>query len=100
MLSNELTKPIDDLTGLKGRYDIALSWASDTGAHALAPGGFGGDHNHGGTRGSAAAGSDDRSGPALLDALQSQLGLKLVAGERSAARIFIVDHIARVPVPN
>jgi uncharacterized protein (TIGR03435 family) len=99
MLSNELTKPIDDLTGLKGRYDITLNWASDTSTHALAPGGFGGDHNHAGPSGGA-AGSNDQSWPALLDALQSQLGLKLVAGERSVARVFIVDSIAKAPVPN
>jgi uncharacterized protein (TIGR03435 family) len=100
MLSNELTKPIDDLTGLKGHYDISLNWASNTGAHALAPGGFGGDHNHAGPSGGAAGGSDDQSWPALLDALQSQLGLKLVAGERSAARVFIVDSITKAPLPN
>ena len=100
VLSDELTRPIDDQTGLTGRYDISLSWSSDSGAHAVAAGGFGGDHNHSGAPGGAPGTTDERSGPALLDALQSQLGLKLVDAERATVRIFIVDRVNKVPLPN
>jgi uncharacterized protein (TIGR03435 family) len=36
----------------------------------------------------------------LFEALQSQLGLKLVQGDKVTARIFIVDHIEKDPVSN
>ena len=82
------------------RSNISLSWSSDSGAHAVAAGGFGGDHNHNLTPGGAPGTTDERPGPALLDALQSQLGLKLVDAERATVRIFIVDHVNKVPLPN
>ena len=100
MLSNELAKPVDDQTGLKGKYDISLSWTSDNNNAVVHAGGdFGGDHNHGGG-GGGAAGPADGSGPTLFGALESQLGLRLVEGEKSATRVFIVDHIEKVPTSN
>lgn len=100
-IANQLSKPVDDQTGLSGKYDIRLSWAGagdDTHSHLDgAPGGFdGAGHDHGG----ASPASDNVSGPTLFEALQSQLGLKLVAAEKSKARIFVVDHVEKTPRGN
>ncbi len=107
VLSDQLGRPVDDQTGLKGKYDIRLSWAAEsTGGSPGHAGGTAGEGDHGGhggptgAPGSAGTTSGDGSGPGLLEALQTQLGLKLVQGDKSAARIFVVDHIEKLPVSN
>jgi uncharacterized protein (TIGR03435 family) len=105
MLSDQLNLPVDDQTGLRGKYDIALTWAGDlshSGSHA--EGGWSGSHaDHGGGP-AAPAGSDagpaDASGPTLFEALQSQLGLKLVPSNQAAARVFVIDHVQPLPTEN
>ena len=107
VLANQLAKPVDDQTGLTGKYDIRLSWAGET-AHSAnhPPGGSGGfdggaGHDHGGGGGgNASARSDTASGPTLFEALQSQLGLKLAPASKSTARIFVVDHVEKAPTAN
>ena len=103
-LADRILKPVDDRTGLSGKYDIFLSWSGDvTPNHPEGSSGHAGGAAHGDHGGSAPAGSSpsgDASGPALFDALQSQLGLKLVASKKSVARIFIVDHVERTPTAN
>ena len=107
MLANQLGKPVDDQTGLTGKYDIVLNWAGDT-AHSAnhpagGPGGYdgGAGHDHGGGGGAGpSARADNASGLTLFGALQSQLGLRLVAGPKSVARIFVVDHVEKSPTAN
>ncbi len=112
ILADQLSVPVDDRTGLAGKYDIALNWSGtgvNNGAHGA--GGGGGDHgpggwngDHGGGGGGAAAGGAarpvDGSGPTLFDALQSQLGLRLVPSEQTVARILVVDHVEPLPTSN
>ena len=73
-LANELNEtvghPVEDLTGLKGRYDFKLEWTPDSSAVATGP--------------AAASGAGD-TGPDLFTAIQQQLGLKLEARKRMAA---------------
>ena len=103
-ISNQIVKPVTDATGLKGKYNIALNWSVD-----VAPGqvegssGHEAGHGHGNTGGGSAVGSSpsgDAPGPTLFDALQSQLGLKLVASKKAAARILIMDHVDKTPTSN
>ncbi len=104
MLSDQISLPVEDQTGLRGKYDIALNWSgstADSGSHT--DGAFGGaGHDHGGP--GAASGGDSRSAdaaaPGLFDALQAQLGLKLVSSTRAAARIFVVDSVHPLPTEN
>ena len=101
MVANQLARPVDDRTGLKGKYDVALTWADD-GSHSTNhgdAGGSGGDHaGHGGeTRGGTAAPADGVSGPTLVEALPAQLGLKLEA-KKVPANIFVIDHVEKSPV--
>jgi uncharacterized protein (TIGR03435 family) len=92
-ISGQLAKPVDDRTGLSGKYDINLSW-SDDGSHAA------GDYpSHGGEiHAGAGTTADAASGPTLAVALQSQLGLKLEP-KKVTASVFMVDHVDKVPVP-
>ncbi|MBZ5679759.1 MAG: TIGR03435 family protein [Acidobacteriia bacterium] len=73
-LSGAVGRPVRDATGLKGTYEIGLTWVPDR-----AP--------------------DDVSGPSLLSALQDQLGLKLEQ-KKGPVDTVVIDHIERVPTEN
>ena len=104
VLADQLGLPVDDQTGLKGKYDISLNWSGSNSQEAnrrAGPGGEGhGDHGGGGAPGGGRRESGDVSGPALLDAVQSQLGLRLVRADQATARIFNIDHIQPLPTAN
>lgn len=107
VLSDQVGLPVDDQTGLKGKYDISLNWngSSQDSSRGAGPGGEGhGDHGGGGGPGGAPGGarreSGDTSGPALLDAVQAQLGLRLVRADQATARIFNIDHVQQLPTAN
>jgi len=100
MLSDQLNLPVDDQSGLSGKYDFNLSWSGasvQSNSHAQGAWSGGGHGDHGG--GGPSAGSD-ASGPTLFDALQSQLGLKLVPSEQTVARMFVIDHVEQQPKAN
>ena len=103
ILSDQLGQPVSDETQLPGKYDINLKWAGSLtpsgGNHAEGGGGAGHGDYGGGSPGASSRRGDDSS-PTLFEALQSQLGLKLVQTERSVARIFVIDHAERVPTAN
>lgn len=107
LLSDQLSLPVEDQTGLKGKYDLSLTWAdtnSRDGGHGGSDfGGAGhGDHGGGAAAPQAAPGalSGDSSAPALLDAVQQQLGLKLVPSDQTVARILVISHIDPTPSAN
>jgi len=93
VLSDQLGVPVDDQTGLTGKYDVALRWAGDGATHVHMEGG--------GRRGSDAPGAvADPSGPTLFDAVQQQLGLRLVPAEQAVARLLVVDKVSQRPSEN
>ncbi len=107
VLSDQIGLPVDDATGLKGKYDIALRWAANGAPHNGAnhsDGGFGGAGGHGGhDAGGAAPGgvaAGDPSGPTIFEAVQQQLGLRLASAEQTAAKLFIVDKVSQKPSEN
>jgi len=73
-ISGQLGGPVADATGLKGKYDISLFWDTPTGA-------------------------DPDPGPTLTEAVQEQLGLKLVS-KKQAVGIVVVDHSEKLPTPD
>jgi uncharacterized protein (TIGR03435 family) len=83
MLSNQLRQPVIDATGLSGKYDFLLSWVLQQRGAPI----------------DSAVASADASGPDLLDAVQSQLGLKLQQ-KKSPVEVLVVDHIEKVPTEN
>ena len=74
LLANQLRQPVTDATGLKGKYEIAMTWVP----------------------GEPAA---DDPGPSLIQALQDQLGLKLEP-KKGMIDIVVIDHIEKVPTEN
>lgn len=93
VISDQLSLPVDDRTGLNGRYDISLTWAGD-GSHGHSAFGNEFHDQH------ASTAPDTDSGPTLFEALQSQLGLKLVQADVVATQVLIVDHVERQPTAN
>ncbi|HEY2017302.1 MAG TPA: TIGR03435 family protein [Bryobacteraceae bacterium] len=105
LLADQLGVPVDNQTGLTGKYDISLAWAGNiahSGNHPEGAWGGGGHGDHGGDGPGAVSGSNpgDTSGPSLFEALQSQLGLRLVPAEQTVARIFVIDHVEQLPTAN
>lgn len=82
VLSAQLGMPINDKTGLTGRYDITLSWSSGGG---ISP------------RPSTDTSSDP--GITIETAVQEQLGLRLVP-TKGAVDIIVVDSAEKKPAEN
>ena len=76
-LSQQLGAPVVDRTALDGFYDFTVSWSPDPGL------GSPGVHY-----------KDSSEEPAILVALQEQLGLK-VELHKAPVEVFVVDHVAR-----
>ena len=81
---NYVDRPVEDLTGLKGAYDFALSWTRR------------GQLRNGG---STAADSEPGANLTLFDALGQQLGLSLDAQTRMAS-VVVVDDVDEKPTDN
>jgi uncharacterized protein (TIGR03435 family) len=90
-LSGNLDRPVRDLTGLEGTYDIDVSWAFDPaidrpGANTL-------------------AGRQDRlelpppPAATLFAAIRETLGLRLDA-RKEPVEMLVIDHVERTPVEN
>jgi uncharacterized protein (TIGR03435 family) len=94
VISDQLMRPVDDHTGLQGKYDFTLTW-SDDGAHAATHPAGAWEH---GDHGSASA-ADSATGPGLIGALDAQLGLRLES-KRVTANIFVVDRVNKEPSAN
>jgi len=76
LLSNIAGRPVQDQTGLTGRYDYTLQWTPD---RSPAPG-------------DSSPAPD--VGPSIFTAVQEQLGLKLES-EKSQVEILVIDHVER-----
>jgi uncharacterized protein (TIGR03435 family) len=72
-LSSPLGRTVIDRTGLTGTYDVHLQWEREVTGVNTTP---------------------DLRAPSLPDALEQQLGLKLVAG-RGPVEYLVVDHVER-----
>jgi uncharacterized protein (TIGR03435 family) len=89
-LSSEGLGPVENATGLTGKYDVDLSWARDA---AFAP------RQPGAPASATAAEPPLPERPNLFTALRESLGLKL---ERHNVEVqyVVVDHIEREPIEN
>jgi uncharacterized protein (TIGR03435 family) len=89
-LSYQLRQPVVDLTGLTGRYDFNLSWIWRSGSPSPAAGSADGPLSNV---------ADMDAGWTLESAVQSQLGLKLVA-KKAPLDVIVLDHAEKVPSEN
>ncbi len=87
-LSFHLGRPVIDRTGLKGKYDINMTWYVDV-AWQL--------ENSGHRDLIPELGDTGPAGPSLTRAVQDQLGLKLNSA-RGKGDIVIIDHVEQAPV--
>jgi uncharacterized protein (TIGR03435 family) len=92
-LSTRLDAPVEDATGLKGTYDIDVTWVPDPSLEK--PGLF--------AQTAAASGNAEASVPAgaanIFTAFRESLGLKLEP-HKIAVEMVVIEHIERVPVDN
>ena len=72
-------RPVVDATGLTGKYDIKLTWSPQA------------DNPQ--------AGKEAPEGQSMLEALESQLGLKIRPG-KAKVEMLVVDHIERASTEN
>lgn len=79
MTVSPLARPVNNQTGLSGRYDFTLEWAPDTFASAPS---------------TSSTSQDVTEGPSFLSAIKEQLGLKLKA-TTAPVDTLIIDHIER-----
>ena len=89
-LSGLLEKPVADETGLTGRYDFSLQFTADQAPRATAP--------EAGPPSDGIA-QDPPLFPAIFQALQGQLGLKLES-KKIPVEILVVDQAKRTPTEN
>jgi uncharacterized protein (TIGR03435 family) len=95
LVSGQVAKPVTDATGLKGKYEISLYWASANGASPQPPP----PPPPGGGPAPPAAISDVDSGPTIFQAIQDQLGLRLES-KKGPVDFLVVDHMEKMPTEN
>jgi uncharacterized protein (TIGR03435 family) len=88
MLSGQLHSPVIDATALMAKYDFVVSWSFEENGAPV-----------GSAAGDAAVPAMDPYRPALINAVQSQLGLKLEQ-KKGYAEVLVVDHIEKAPSSN
>lgn len=81
-LTAHMDHPVEDMTGIKGFFDITLDWTRDDRSQS--------------PRSEPAA---ETGGPSIFTALQEQLGLKLEARKGPVA-ILVIDHAEKIPTEN
>lgn len=97
-LSNSVSRPVLDDTGLKGTYEIELSYLADETDGMMIPGGGGGRAMDGGGREGPPL--QDASAPtATLSQAVQTLGLKLEA-KKAPVDMIVIDSANKVPTEN
>jgi uncharacterized protein (TIGR03435 family) len=94
-LSNTLDRAVVDATGLKGIYEIDLTWTpdeSDSVASKM-------PRHPAGPEGADNKSGDSADSPTLFVALQEKMGLKLEP-RKSPAEIIVVDSAEKIPTEN
>lgn len=86
-LSNSLHAPVEDLTGLKPKYDINLWWSADRGPES------------GSFAQSPAVNVPVDPADDIFAAIRNSLGLRLQP-RKEQVEFVVIDHIDRVPVAN
>lgn len=102
-LSQQLGKPVVDMTDLKEKYEFTLIFEPEMGGGmrpmlAMLGGGRGGDGGGRGGDGVLPQGNDEPA-PPLLSAVQDQLGLKLEQ-KKAPVDLIVIDRIEKTATDN
>lgn len=81
-LAGNLDRPVLDMTGIIGVFDLTLEWSRDDGPAAGKPAGDG------------VAEAVSPSGPSIFTALQEQLGLKLDT-QKAPVEMIVIDRVEK-----
>jgi uncharacterized protein (TIGR03435 family) len=95
-VSTRLGVPVQDLTGLQGKYDIDVSWAADRTLEKLGQPTQGDYTAH---TDSAEPTADPPAGPNIFTAFRNSLGLRLES-RKAPAEVIVIDHIEQRPSDN
>jgi uncharacterized protein (TIGR03435 family) len=99
VLSNQLGRPVIDMTGLTAEYDYTLEFSPEglqmmKGMPMGPPPGAGGIE-----RGGPGPEGGREAGPTIFTAVQEQLGLKLDA-RKGPVDLIVVDSAEKTPIEN
>lgn len=95
-ISGRLHTPVEDLTGLKGKYDIDVTWAPD---RTMEPLGAYAEESAAKHWADTAAGLPEGPTVDIFTALRDSLGLKLER-RKEQVEVLIIDRIERAPTEN
>jgi uncharacterized protein (TIGR03435 family) len=92
-LSGSLDRPVQDFTGLNGKYDIDLAWAPDPGIDRPSPSAvpFPAGQSSGDLPPAPTAN--------IFTAIRESLGLKLEP-RKEPVETLVIDHVERIPIEN
>jgi uncharacterized protein (TIGR03435 family) len=95
-ISAYLHAPVRNATGIDGAYDFTINFSPVGAAQA---GGRGGNSGPEGNGNAVAEAADPNGAITLFEAIEQQLGLKLVE-EKRAVPVFVIDHVESKPTDN
>jgi uncharacterized protein (TIGR03435 family) len=94
-----VSRTVLDSTGVEGAFDFTLSF-SGAGILNGGGGGRGGDAPPPpGAAGAAGVASDPGGGMTLMDAMDKQIGIKMITTKRPV-QVLVIDHIEQKPTDN
>jgi uncharacterized protein (TIGR03435 family) len=104
MLSEQLDRPVVEMTGLDAKYDFLLRFDASTAGKGMTVmtgvpvgGQLGGDGSRDGA--GIVPGADANAAPGILAAVQQQLGLKLEP-RKGPVEVLVIDHVEKTPTEN
>jgi len=95
VLANQLDRPVRDMTGLSGRYDIILDFVLDPSVMQARRASMGG----GPPSPEMATAEDPSGGATMFSALKEQLGLRLEA-RKGPIDLLVIDSVQKTPTEN
>ena len=98
-LARQLDRPVTDMTGLSGKYDITLDFAIDPSIMQARMAAMGGGPPPPGTESPEGAAQDPSGAATIFSALKEQLGLRLEA-RKGPVDLLVIDNVQKTPTEN